>query len=172
MTETQHELYRLHRTVQDKYTYFLLAAAAAAIGLSLQQTAESPVQWSLAPLGGAVLSWGASFYCGCRRLQYISSILFANMHLLQVEQGAHPSVPKQAIAIEATSRNIRAEIEISSERANRLGKGQFRLLILGSLLFIGWHLTEMVLRTNQSSIRDSTALLINQPSGVRCADQR
>jgi hypothetical protein len=35
------ELLRAHRTAADKYTYFLLAAAGAAIGFALNQTRES-----------------------------------------------------------------------------------------------------------------------------------
>jgi hypothetical protein len=37
-SEQQIEIYRQHRTAQDKYIYFLLAAAGAAIAFAVNQT--------------------------------------------------------------------------------------------------------------------------------------
>ena len=151
MPDTTTEIYRQHRTAQDKYSYFLLAAVAAAIGLSLQRTATSTMEWSMIPLGFAVLAWGGSFFCGCRHLQYISSTLFANMALFQIKQGSHPSVPRDPAHIQAASKAASSAIESNSNRANKFGQAQFRLLIIGALLFIGWHITEMTIRTTQIS---------------------
>ena len=36
--DLQNEVYRQFRTAQDKYTYFLLAAAGAGIALAVNQT--------------------------------------------------------------------------------------------------------------------------------------
>lgn len=56
------ELYRAHRTAQDKYTYFILAAAGAAIAFALNQTHDATLSWFKLPLGAAVLCWGLSFF--------------------------------------------------------------------------------------------------------------
>src|SRR4051812_41369765 len=48
-----------------KHAYFLLATAAAAIAFAVQRTSDRPLTCSMWPLGGAVLAWGYSFFCGC-----------------------------------------------------------------------------------------------------------
>ncbi len=68
MGDNQLELARMLRTGQDKYTYFLLAAAAAAIGLALNRTHGNAFALTMIPLGLAVTSWGVSFYFGCTKV--------------------------------------------------------------------------------------------------------
>jgi hypothetical protein len=45
-SEQQIEIYRQHRTAQDKYGYFLLAAAGAAIAFAVNQTQGAKLAWS------------------------------------------------------------------------------------------------------------------------------
>lgn len=71
--ETSREVYRALREAQNNYTYFLLAASAAAISLALTQTQGAIIRLAHIPLGLAVLSWGLSFFCGCRNLSYVGS---------------------------------------------------------------------------------------------------
>ena len=66
MSDKDFELYLQHRIGQDKYVYFLLAAAAAGIALSVQMTADASANWRLVPLAMAVLSWAISFFAGCK----------------------------------------------------------------------------------------------------------
>src|SRR5882724_11856270 len=91
MSEEMGEVYRQSRNAQDKYIYFLLAAAAA-IALAINQTQTATLKWSQIPLAGAVFFWALSFYCGCRYLNYVSSTLYANMALLRVGAGLDVSV--------------------------------------------------------------------------------
>jgi len=65
------EIYKQHREAQNKYAYFLLAVAASAIALSLKRTTNLKITYSMIPLALAVLSWGFSFFCGCRRLDKV-----------------------------------------------------------------------------------------------------
>jgi hypothetical protein len=153
MSEEQRQIHDQLRNAQDKYTYFLLAAAGAAIGLAINETQNSLIMWSQIPLAAAVLSWGLSFYFGCRHLGYISSILYSNFHLLQVKGGQHPTIQGNPELIGAASAGIREAIEINSERANRLGHLQFRFLIGGATLYLGWHLIEMWLRTAHAPLK-------------------
>lgn len=89
-TETEIEVVGALHTSQDKYTYFLLAAAATAIGFTVTQTRSAVLAWSLLPLAFAVISWGLSFYLGCRRMHFYQSTLHANANLLVIESGRHP----------------------------------------------------------------------------------
>ena len=81
MSENAREVYRALRQAQDKYTYFLLAAAGAAIALAVNQTQGAAMAWSQVPLAAGVLSWCLSFFFGCRHLAYVNSTLYANAEL-------------------------------------------------------------------------------------------
>ncbi|MFI5394058.1 MAG: hypothetical protein ACHQ9S_00870 [Candidatus Binatia bacterium] len=141
------EVYRQHRTSQDAYTYFILAAAASAIGFALNQTNGRSLSWSLAPLGIATASWLLSFYWGCRYLQSVGSILLGNLELLRVQAGEHPkAATPHEIAI--ASRVINERLAEKSEQASTLAKRQFAALIAGGVFYIVWHVLEMYLRTH------------------------
>lgn len=141
------EIYKQHRTAQDKHTYFLLAAAGAAIALVFNQTKGTALSWSQIPLAIATLSWGLSFFFGCRHLNYISSTLYANGELLRVQKGIHPTSGNHPELMAAASEGIREAIESNSDWANSLGHLQFRFLIAGAIFFITWHIIEMWLHT-------------------------
>lgn len=57
MSEEATEIYRALRESQNKYTYFLLAAAGAAVALTVNQTREAHLAWSQVPLALGALSW-------------------------------------------------------------------------------------------------------------------
>lgn len=146
-SESQLEVYRALRESQSKYTYFLLAAAGAAIGFALTQTQNIGISCSQIPLGIAVILWGLSFYFGCRRLAYVNSTLYANSALLNIESGQHPEVGNHPQHMQAASEGVRQAIESNSEIANKLGHWQFRTLIAGAVFYVSWHVLEMYLRT-------------------------
>lgn len=141
------EVYRQLRVSQDKYTYFLLAAAGAAIALAINQTHTSSISCSQIPLGLAVLFWGVSFMLGCYQLEYVSATLYANAVLLKIQSGEQPDIGNHPQMMEAASEGIRKAVEHNSDKANSLSHWQFRLIIFGALLYLGWHIWEMWLRT-------------------------
>jgi hypothetical protein len=147
-SEEQKEIFRVLRESQSKYTYFLLAAAGASIGFSLTQTHGVVLSWSQVPLGIAVLCWGVSFFCGCRNLEYVSSTLYANSEMLDIEAGRHREVGSHPQMVQAASEGIRQAIESNINSASALGKRQFRFLILGAFLYVSWHVFEMWLRVS------------------------
>ena len=142
-TEIQIEAHRALREAQRRYTYFLLAAAGAAFAFAVNQTQGMPLSLSQVPLGFAVAAWGLSFFYGCRHLAYVSSNLYANVELLNVESGQHPEVGNHPDYIAAASQGIRSAFEKNADRANRFGQWQFGLLIVGSVLYLAWHVWEM-----------------------------
>jgi hypothetical protein len=134
-------------TSQSKHTYFLLAISASAIALSIQLTRSDSFSYSLVPLGLALVSWAASFFCGCRHIDYVHSTLYANGDYLRVTRGEHPEVGSNASMIEAASKGIASAMEYNADKANDYAVSQFRLLIGGGALFLIWHLVEMLIRT-------------------------
>lgn len=146
MDDTVRELYKVHRTGQEKYAYFLLAAAGAAIAFAVTQTQTVALSHSQIPLAFAVLCWGLSFAAGCLHLQYVLSNLYANMSFLKVQAGEMEGIGAHPTMMQAASEGVRNAMEFNSNRANTYGHWQFRLLILGALAFITWHVVEMWLR--------------------------
>lgn len=137
------EVYRQLRTSQDKYIYFLLAAAGAAIAVALNRTQDRQLTLLLLPWGVALLLWGLSFVYGARHLKYVNSTLFANAELLRVEKGQHPKAGQDPESINAASDGIRSAIDYNSARASRFAKLQFRFFVTGALAYVAWHVLEM-----------------------------
>jgi len=137
------DLHRAHRDANEKYTYFLLAAAGACIAFAISQTQTATISIYILPLAVAVLCWGLSFYFGCRQLLQTMNILQQNYQFLRMQAGRHPDFPPHPDAVA----EIGALIEKQSNESGRYGSYQFKLLILGAAFFIGWHMLEMYLRT-------------------------
>lgn len=137
------DLHKAHSQGQEKYTYFLLAAAGAAIGFAVQKTDGLPLSWWLLPVGVATLLWGGSFYCGCRNIDRVSAATSANFSLLQLRQGSHPNQPPHAQLTEAALRGVGSALESNIQKAHKYAIWQFRLLIAGAVLFVSWRVLEM-----------------------------
>ena len=137
------ELQKSHTAAQDKYTYFLFAAAGAAIGFAVQKTDGLSLSWWLLPVAAATISWALSFYCGCRNLHWVSAATSANYSLLQLRAGSHPQQPHPQL-VEAATAGVMSALESNTKRAKVFGDWQFRLLILGAVFFIAWRILEML----------------------------
>jgi hypothetical protein len=144
---TEIELYRSHRTAQERNTYFMLAAAGTAIAFAVTRSQDMILSYSQVPLAVAVLSWGFSFFAGCMNLRYVDSTLYANMGLLKVQNGKHPAVGGHPQNMQMASEMLRDAIEVNSSRASLYSRWQFYLLIVGAVSFIVWDVFEMYLRT-------------------------
>ena len=147
-SDTEHELFRVHREALGRYTYFLLTAAGAGIGLAVNQTREAALAWSQVPLAAAVLSWGLSFFCGVRYLEYLNSVNYDNLELLNVQAGRHPLAGTHPGKIQIGVDYLMREIETGSSKASVFGRWQSGLLIAGAVFYVLWHILEMYLRTS------------------------
>ncbi len=127
--------------------YFILAAAAGGIALAVRMTTYAVLEWSLAPLGAAVLCWGLSFFHGCRHLQSVQVLTRANADMLRTARGEDPQVgthpERRAIAVEV----LREIMERENTSVSKNYFLQFWYLIAGAVLFVGWHITQIVLRS-------------------------
>ena len=125
---------------QSKYTYFLLAVAASCIAFAVQRTTGVALSWKDAPLGVAVFCWGISFWAGCYNRKYHSTTLYANMALLQLNDGNHPNQPTHPQMVQAAMEAVAYAAERNSTSANLQGRWQFRMLITGAIFFLLWHI--------------------------------
>ena len=145
-SENELEVYRQFRTSQDKYTYFLLAAAGTAIGFSVHRTEGMRLSWWMIPLGIGVLCWGVSFWAGCLHLQYMASSLYANIGLLKVQAGTHEHLPPNPTPLvrQIAAQGIGDAIASNSKKTAFYAWLQFRSLLAGAIFFIGWHISTLV----------------------------
>jgi hypothetical protein len=140
------------RELETEVTYFLLAAAGAGIALAVNQTRDMGLARPQVPVGAAVVCWALSFFFGCRHLRYVSSNLFANFQLLNLQAGEHPSFGSNPEMIAAASEGIRNAITGNDERSGRFARWQFTLIVLGAILYVVWHVCEMYLRNLPQSV--------------------
>ncbi|MDP3799106.1 MAG: hypothetical protein Q8R06_18510 [Polaromonas sp.] len=137
------DLHKAHQTGQQKYTYFLLAAAGAAVGFAVQKTEGLKLSLWLLPVALATVSWGASFFFGCRHLIWVQTTIYANFNLLQLTQGSHPEQPSHPAGVEAAVRGVKSALENNGNKAQFYAVWQFRLLVTGAVFFIAWRVIEM-----------------------------
>ena len=146
-TDTELEIHRALRESQNKHTYFLLAVVGAAIALVVNQTQGASLSWSQLPLAAAVLAWALSFLFGCRNRAYVSSGLYTNAALFDVNAGRHKLAGTNPEAIQVARETLHEIFEDQSSKANRFANLQFRFLVAGAVLYVAWHILEMYLRT-------------------------
>lgn len=139
------EMNRALREAQSKYTYFLLAAAGAAIGFAISQTEGDSLAWSQFPLGAAVIAWLMSFYMGCQHLHFVHLGLYHNLTILKVNHGEDPQVGRDPQMMAMANEVLRDAFKKNSDKAGWRARFQFWFLITGAVLYIVWHVVEMVL---------------------------
>lgn len=142
------EVYKASRESQNKYVYFLLAVVGAMIALVIQQTSESSIVLSQIPLAMAVLSWALSFYCGCYHIKYVNSLLYVNMEILKAENDTHPELYGKGLAHKMSAiKGMKDAFNYNSDKANSYVSWQFKLLVIGTIFYLTWHIIGMYLRT-------------------------
>ena len=133
----QVELHKQHRAGQGKYAYFLLAVAASAVGFAVQKTTGVGMQWSQLPLAVATGLWGTSFFFGCRHLLWSQAALVANSDWIK---STNENKPELAAAARSALNEHGADSAFYAQ-------WQFRLLVIGAVSFLFWHVLEMFLLT-------------------------
>lgn len=126
--QLRNELVQERRDIQSKHIYFLMAAAGASLGFSVQKL-EGQVPGPLLYIGlTAMALWILSFAFGCVAMMATQAIVSANMDLLHYVQ--------QGMMQAATEADQRAAALLSRVTRNQLY--QFFALSLGVVLFATW----------------------------------
>lgn len=150
MSSSIADLQRQHQTSQDKYTYFMLAAAGACIAYAVEKAIGIPLTIYLCLFALSVFFWSASFYCGCKCANTVQALIRANLNLLLVHAGNHESQPNHPELLAAAIRGIRNAIDTNSKKAKFFNDWQFRFFVIGGLFFVGWRITEIIRVAPQS----------------------
>ena len=138
MREDLKTIYNAYHDALTRYTYFLNAACAAGIAISIQLTTGKPLSWSMLPLGIAVASWGAGFLFGVNVLISRLKIMNLNRQRIEVQSGAVAHTePTRYVDV------CRDLMDQQGRRAFNSDKWQLRLIVAGAVAFITWHILEM-----------------------------
>lgn len=127
-----------------KYTYYLLALSAAAIGFALNSTKTSTLSKEMIPLGAAIFLWLLSMYFGLRSLRYDSNHMYANITLLDVESGNGEHTGRHPEKIKIASDIIIASMKKFASKSIKYDKIQEWTLYLGTISYIIWRILEML----------------------------
>jgi hypothetical protein len=144
--ETSIEMFFQYRKDQDKYSYFLLAAAGSALAFAVQKTAGLTLRWNMIVLAAAALAWILSFYFGCRRLLTSQESLRVNYSYFQMGEQIERMFKLLPEYKEARDK-ILEEVQGLNNEAARYSSRQFQWLIVGAVLFIIWHVWDMFAHT-------------------------
>ncbi len=83
-------------------------------------------------------------------------MLQANMEMLLVEQDLHSKVASSPLLLKQMEKTI----DDLGRKGSLSAKRQFRWLLIGSLLFICWHITEIAVRSNLDVDAKKTNILM------------
>lgn len=138
------ELSKQFKASQERYVYFLLAAAASAIGFAMTQSKVEPLEWMHLPLGISVFLWSLSFFAGLRFVEYSSSVTFQNQNYLAFkrELKSLPETRAAELFVEFKSR-LDKTVEKQIGKMKLYGNMQSICLLVGALLYILWHILRM-----------------------------
>lgn len=138
------ELAKQFKASQERYIYFLLAAAASAIGFAMTQSKVEPLNWIHIPLGMSVLLWAVSFISGLRFIEYTTSFTFQNQNYLAFkrELKSYTQVDAAKLLIEFKTRMSKTN-EKQLQKMKFYGNTQSISLLFGALSYIVWHIIRM-----------------------------
>lgn len=145
MADEIENLLDAHRAALVRYAYFLLAAAALFIGYSLNNTRYAELSLTQVPLAIALGAWVASFLYGCMHVENHFMALRWNAAWLKAKRDGELGTggDKAAAEVETAEKAYRR----ASGRMSHYGRQQFRYLVVGGLMYLTWHVSEMLLRT-------------------------
>ena len=143
----QTDLQNQFRGQQQKYVYYLIALAVAAIGFSVVKTFDESLRLSQAPLAIAVLCWASSIFFGLKFIKYAVAGLYNNAMYLDILAGRHEEVGNHPEMIKAAAEGAWSGMQKNSRRAALFLTVQEILFYVGIVSFLVWHVYEMYLRS-------------------------
>lgn len=152
MKEEKKELRTQHRSLQEKYTYYVIALCVSAVGFSIHQTKGLPLEISQIPLGFSIIFWSISVYCGIKFLRYQISLIYTNFSMLEIQSGNDPITGKDQNKIDYGLKLVDKIFYKDSNTASLLSKFQYYFFLIGYVFYIVWHVYEMFLLTQNKSV--------------------
>jgi hypothetical protein len=114
------------------------------MGYALSKTEGAALSWSQLPLFLALSCWAASFFSGCRSLQFSGRYVFGEANVLAFHRMIPNLHPRDKERIEDVAKPLLLEFRT---KAVAWSERQFWFLVIGGIGFVGWHILEMALVT-------------------------
>lgn len=134
------ELSKQFKASQEKYIYFLLAAAASAIGFAMTQSKTEPLTCIHIPLGIAIFLWATSFVSGLRVVEYAARVTFQNQNYLAFKRELRSLQAGDASELVAQFKlRLGETVEKQQAKMKFYGGLQSWCLLLGALSYMIWH---------------------------------
>ena len=138
------ELSKQFKASQEKYVYFLLAAAASAIGFAMTQSKVEPLHCIHIPLGLAVGLWAVSFISGLRFVEYATSVTFQNQNYLAFKRELGSYQDRNAVELLTIFKSrLNETVDKQQRKMKFYGELQSWSLLFGALAYIVWHVARM-----------------------------
>lgn len=138
------ELVKQFKASQEKYIYFLLAAAASAIGFAMAQLKVEPLSYIHIPLGASIIFWAASFISGLQFLEYAAGVTFQGQNYLALKRELHSYRRADAGELLVLFKSRLNETMEKQQSKMKLYSGlQSWCFLFGALAYIVWHGTRM-----------------------------
>ncbi len=142
--QAQLDIQKQLRERQDKFVYYLIALCVAAIGFSVTQTVGQKFEYLHYLLGTALLCWVISIFCGFQFQQIVMKGLFANNQYFDTIGGHLEGVEPSALVDEVAKNILREKRDNYSKRSQRNFILQQYLFYAGLILFLAWHVIQMM----------------------------
>lgn len=113
--DLEQELYRQFKGAQEKYTYFLLAASASAIGYAITQIKVEPFNPSHIAFALSIVLWSLSFISGLKFIEGSTNFTFKNVIYLSFKRELKNS-PNYAALVSKHKEDLWLESEKISKK--------------------------------------------------------
>lgn len=138
----------------SKYTYFVLAASASAIGYSFNIAGSSKISMQLLLFVPVIFAFGLSFYFGLKSIKANLSVSITYANIENIDNAMDSSrkfltLEEQQSLRQLHSETIKTHMEIIQRDSAATGyclERQYRFLLLGGASFVLWQATELALR--------------------------
>ena len=144
--EEELELSRQFRAIQQKNSYFLLAASGAAIAFAMTQTKMEPLAWPHILWAVSIACWAWSFYSGLQFVEHVGSAIFQNHNFLVLKRLISGIPPDKAVVEMKDAKGRFDKTLARHEKKMKLhGDLQKYMLLCGAVFYFLWHALEMYL---------------------------
>ncbi|HHP0467529.1 TPA: hypothetical protein ACRZZI_005208 [Vibrio harveyi] len=147
-SQNEVELIKIYKAAQEKYIYFLMAAAGSGIGFAIVQTKVEKLAVHHSLWGISVALWALSFLCGLQFVEHLNSSTFQNANYLGFKRDLAKCADERREALENEGNDAyQNRMESHQKSMNFYGKWQMYLLLSGALVYIVWHVFRMYAAT-------------------------
>jgi hypothetical protein len=138
-----HELWGKILALQERFSYFFLAASGSAIVFTITRTeGQRPACWML-PALAAVLTWGASFFLSACHLQIKVQAILGDWKSIHVRLGRDAHTRDNPTLKESVLQKLDRDKRVRDKRSALFGRWAFYLFLIGGAFYLVAHIQRL-----------------------------